>query len=73
MPLIMKTDFKISDNKGRILLQVRGDRILVARFPKMSNSVKQAITEFFVTLTDNDSSSIMDFLNFKRDSSEFCS
>ena len=69
----MRNKLRISDNKDRTLLQIRNDKVLVARFEGMSEKTKNTIIEFYTELTGESPSRVMDFLNYKNDELEFCS
>jgi len=69
----MNYKVNIADEKGRTLVKIRGDRVLVARFPDMTETTKQIISEFYEEFTGENPNRIMDFLNFENDDMEFCS
>lgn len=69
----MNSQFNITDKTGRVLLKVKGDRILVARFPNMSDNMKNTIIEFYTELTGEEPDRIKGFLEFKNEEMEFCS
>jgi len=69
----MSYNVKISDEKGRILIKVKDDRVLVARFPKMTENMKKIIIEFYSEFTGDNEETIRGFLEFENDEMEFCS
>ena len=69
----MKNNLQISDKDGKALLKIQGDRVLVARYPKMSQQTKQKVIEFYTELTGEYSERIKDFLDYKNEEFEFCS
>ena len=60
----MNNKVNILDDKGRTLLKIKGDRVIVARFSNMTEKMKKVVTEFYVGFTGEDSDKIMEFLNF---------
>ncbi len=69
----MLKKIQLSDNQGRVLLKTKGDRVLVGRYTDLNIKTKETIAEFFMELTGEDSSRVMDFLDFKNEDVEFCS
>lgn len=69
----MEKEFKIVDEKGRVLIKSKGGRLLVARFVEMDDNIKDIIKEFYTELTGECPSSLEDFFNFKNEEFEFCS
>lgn len=52
---------------------MKGDRIIVARFPDMNDKEKEIITEFYTELTGEEPFRIREFLDYKNEELEFCS
>ena len=69
----MNDSINIVDDKGRTLLKVKGDRILVGRLHDMTQNVKEALVEFYTELTGEEPNKIRGFLNFENDDMDFCS
>jgi len=69
----MNCSLKISNEKGRTLVKMKGDRIIVARFPDMNDKEKEIITEFYTELTGEEPFRIREFLDYKNEELEFCS
>jgi hypothetical protein len=44
----------------------------VARFPDMSNAVKECIIELYKDMTNEDIGLIKDFLEYKTEDNQFC-
>ena len=63
----------IKDKKGRLLLQAKGDRCVIARHPDMDNKSKLEIAELYAAITNKNVKDVMKFLNFESDIQEFCS
>ena len=69
----MEYSINISDGKGRSLLKVKGDRVLVARFPDMTEKMKLVVSDFFSEFTGEDVNVIKGFLDYENDEFDFCS
>ena len=69
----MENKVNILDKQGRTLLKVKNDRILVARFPDMSEAMKDLVVYYYTELGGRDSARIKDYLDFTNDDQEFCS
>jgi len=69
----MENKVNILDKQGRTLLKVKNDRILVARFPDMSEAIKDLVVYYYKELGGRDSARIRDYLDFTNDDQEFCS
>lgn len=66
-------EITVKDKKGRILLQTKNGRCIVARFIDMDNETKRNIIELYVDLTGKDKREIESFLSYKSVVQEFCS
>jgi len=69
----MDCQLKIRDEKGRVLIKLRGDRLLVARFKGMNETTKKIVIDFYTEFTGEEQSKIKDFLDYKNEEMEFCS
>jgi len=63
----------IRDEKKREIIKINNDgRAAFARFPDLSNSTKEYIIEFYKEMTHEDPQKLIDFLNYKSETNEFC-
>jgi len=69
----MQSDVQISDKDGKTLMKVRGGRVLVARYPNMSQQMKDTVIEFYTEFTGEAPERIKEFLDFENEEFEFCS
>jgi trans-2-enoyl-CoA reductase len=69
----MDCKLEISDKKGRTLIKMKCDRVLVARYPEMSEEIKKIIVDFYTEFTGENSQRVIDFLNYNNEELEFCS
>lgn len=65
--------FQIKDNQGRILLQSKGDRYLLSRYPNLDKETKEELAAFFAEATGRGIEEIRSFLDYKSEVQELCS
>ncbi len=63
----------LKDKNNRILLSIKGKRVLAHRYVGMDEKTKKLIIEIFLQITEKTHKEIKSFLNFKSEESEFCS
>ena len=63
----------IKDEKGREIININNNgKIAVARFPDMSDAVKEYIIDLYKDMTNEDIELIKDFLEYKAEDNQFC-
>jgi len=63
----------IKDEKGREIININNNgKMAVARFPDMSDAVKECIIELYKDMTNEDIELIKDFLEYKTEDNQFC-
>ena len=66
----------VKDNRNRILMRNNGDKVAVARFPDLDETLKDYLAQLYVDLTGNEISKVEQFLNYENEENEeneFCS
>ena len=63
----------VKDDKGRILMKGKDDKIVIGRFPDLDERLKKYLADLYVDLTGEDIQKAKRFLNYENDENEFCS
>ena len=63
----------VKDDKDRVLLNVKGNDIALARFPDLDEEIKNNLADIYSDLTGKNKDNTKQFLNYETDENEFCS
>ena len=62
----------VRDEKGRRVIYVRDGKLAIARFPDMTDEMKEYLLDSYGDLTDGDVERLRLFLNYESEEEEFC-